>query len=211
MPAHRSNAEGEIREAVVSALRRYRPEARIIHEIYMGGGVNRADLMCVGRDELITVEIKSERDKLDRLPDQIDTMRKCSHIAIAALHRKFMPEPETLAAPRLDCVPWGVPIWWYPKAQDMAEAHHPAFTWPEPDRRDTLAQPLPADALHLLHRDELAELCCEIGVAAGKRANMKSMIAALRWGATGRDLTLGICRALRRRTLLAEADPAIED
>src|SRR6056297_3623333 len=98
MPAARSEAEAEIRDAVVAKLRRTRPDARIIHEINMAGGTNRADVMAVSPAEIITVEIKSEKDKLDRLPDQIATMRKCSHITVAALHRKFMPEIERVRA-----------------------------------------------------------------------------------------------------------------
>lgn len=107
MPAARSEAETEIRDRVVTKLRRARPEARIIHEINIGGGKNRADVMAVSPAEIITVEIKSEKDKLDRLPAQIKTMRQCSHITIAALHRKFMPEINNTFAPRLDCIPFG--------------------------------------------------------------------------------------------------------
>lgn len=211
MPAHRSDAEAEIRDAVVAKLRRCRPNARIIHEINLLDGMVRADVMAVSRAEIITVEIKSERDKLDRLPDQLDAMRRCSHIAIAALHRKFIPEEIVhLRSPRLDCVPWHVTTWWYPAAQDMAEAHHPAFQWTEPDLSRSLNQPLPPDAMSLLWRDELEELCQTLGLTIPRRANMRAMTQALRWAATGRDLTLGICAALRKRDRCAEADPVTE-
>ena len=212
MPAARSDAEAEIRDPVVAMLRRCRPEARIIHEINIGGGVNRADVMAVSPAEIITVEIKSEKDKLDRLPDQIATMRQCSHITIAALHRKFMPDiGEHLICPRLDCLPHGVLTWWHPSARDMAEAQHPAFQWQAPDVRGSLGRTLPESALHLLWRAELLALCGDLRISTGKRPAMRDLVMALRWQATGGDLTKGICRALRRRDPCAEADPPMED
>lgn len=212
MPAYRSDAETEIRDAVVAHIRQHRPNARIIHEINAGGGVNRIDVMAVDAAEIISVEIKSERDKLDRLPAQIETMTKCSHSVFAALHRKFMPEiGQHLLKPRPEEVPYGVGVWYFPKAQDFAEAHHPAFSWEAPSIETALSNALPPDALHLLHRDELAELAHDIGVPAPRGANMLSLIQSIRWSGTGRDITRGICSALRKRTLCAEADPAISE
>lgn len=212
MPAHRSDAEKEIRDAVVAKLRRCRPNARIIHEINLLDGRVRCDVMAVDRAEIITVEIKSERDKLDRLFDQIDAMKRTSHTAIAALHRKFMPDIDSTAMPRLEGMSWDQIVWWHPAAQDMAEAHHRAFTWSEPPVENSLQQALPPDAISLLHAHELRGLCERLGISLPPRANMKVAEAALRWGASGRDITTGICRALRTRTWAAEADdPIIED
>lgn len=211
MPAHRSEAEAEIREAVVSKLQHIRPNARIIHEINAGGGINRIDVMAVDPAEIITVEIKSERDKLDRLPTQIATMSRCSHHYIAALHRKFMPEVTNYGVPCIEGVDLGTIYWYYPSAQDMAEAHHDAFSWADPDIGASLNVPLPEGAIHLLWRDELMELCGELGLAMRSNARMREMIRALQWAGSGRDLTRGVCRALRRRSQCAEADPVIED
>ncbi len=210
MPAHRSEAEEEIRAPVIQTLRRMRPDARIMQEVNIDNGRNRVDVMAVSRAEIIMVEIKSERDKLDRLPVQIDAMRRSSHHSIAALHRKFMPEPQSLSLARVDGMPWDVLHWWHPKTRDIAEAHHPAFEWREPPLENSLQVALPSDALSLLWRDELARLCADVGIAVPRRANMKLMERALRWGASGRDITLGICRELRRRRECAEADPLLD-
>lgn len=211
MPAHRSEAEAEIREAVVARLRHIRPGARIIHEINAGGGTNRIDVMAVDRAEIIAVEIKSKRDKLDRLPDQIAAMKNCSHTTIAALHRKFMPEVTDRSFPRVPEVPWGVLTWFYPRAQDMAEAHHRAFLWEDPPVENFLQAPLPEGALWLLHRHEMEAICADLKITPGRRPNMRHMARLLRWNATGRDLTTGICAALRRREWAAEADPPIDE
>lgn len=211
MPAHRSEAEEQIRKPVVAALRRMRPNARIMQEINIDARRNRVDVMAVDRAEIIMVEIKSAKDKLDRLPAQVEAMRRCSHHTIAALHRKFMPEIESVSKVRLDGLPWDLRYWWYPRAEDMAEAQHPAFDWEEPDIRNSLQTPLPPGALSLLWRDELENLCIHLGLTIPPKARMRQMEYALRWGATGRDITLGICRELRARKDCAEADPAIEE
>lgn len=220
MPAYRSSDEAEIRDAVTARLRRMRPNARIIHEINAAGqGSNRIDVMAVDRAEIISVEIKSKKDKLDRLNDQVKAMWGASHHVIAALHRKFMPPVDDLSMPW----PAGLPeyhdmdggygwrktlIWWHPSAQDMAEANHRAFEWAVPDLRNSLQKPLPPAALGLLWAEELGELCRATGVSVPARANMGQMAAALRWGATGAQITKGICAALRARQCI-EADPPI--
>ena len=209
MPAHRSEAETEIRDAVVAKLRRLRPNARIINEINILDGRVRADVMAVDRSEIITVEIKSEKDKLDRLPDQLDAMHRTSHTAIAALHRKFMPEIESTICPRLDFMKYDQIVWWYPSAQDMAEAHHSAFSWSEPPVENGLQNPLPPEAMSLLHANEMKTMCQNLAIATPPRANMKQMERALRWGASGRDICIEICGALRSREWAAEADDPI--
>lgn len=211
MPAHRSEDEQAIREAVVAKLRQCRPGARIIHEINLCGGTVRCDVMAVDVAEIITAEIKSKRDKLDRLPAQMDAMRRSSHTAIAALDRKFMPPLETLSRPLPEGVGHHDLLWWWPKPQDMAEAMHPALPWREPDLRDSLHKPLPSDAIHLLHAGELEAMCGDLQIlVAGRRPTMVQRIGALRWGATGREITMGICKALRAREWAAEADPPIK-
>ena len=66
---HGSEAEVRIRDKAVALLREALPDARIIHEFALGGV--RMDLAAVTPDTIVLVEIKSERDKLDRLPDQV--------------------------------------------------------------------------------------------------------------------------------------------
>lgn len=89
---------------LVERLRRIRPEARIIHEIQSAcQGPNRIDLIAVSRSEIIAVEIKSERDKLDRLPAQVGAMLGCAHHVIAALHERFLAEPAPTGTRRVVC------------------------------------------------------------------------------------------------------------
>lgn len=220
MPAYRSDAEAEIRSAAVDRLRQLRPDARIIHEICAFFGGTRIDVLAVSPSEIIAVEVKSEKDKLDRLPDQIEGMRGVAHHVITAMHEKFLVEKETnewqahysrdgsffmgdvpTAAKKEHC-------WIYPEKQRVTHEQGYDFIakWYEPEA--AIQRPLPADAIHMLWRDELYELCGELGLAVPRRANMSLMSKLLRWSCTGRQLTRGVCRQIRKRKCI-EADPPI--
>lgn len=223
MPAYRSSAEAEIREAVVARLRELRPAARIIHEINASGqGSNRMDMIAVDRAEIIAVEIKSAKDKLDRLRDQLAAMRKCSHLTIAAIHDKFLVEQKTHPRAQhyerdgefyLKTYPnnwdYSGETWVFPRirrALDPTWYHDGLERWDLRQRR--LDAPLPEGALDLLWREELKILCSALRVSTSRKSTMPEMVAALRWHSTGKELTQGICWLLRAREC-CEADAAI--
>lgn len=225
MPAYRSSAEADVRTAVVDRLRQRRPEARIIHEINVSTyGPNRIDVLAVSPGEIIAVEIKSAKDKLDRLPKQIESMKGCAHHVIAALHEKFLVEKETGSHAAhferdgkfyLKTLPDDMSIyssrtsyWVFPEVRRAlpSAVYDSLERWQMPSQQFEAA--LPAGAIDLLWRDELAWLCGSLGVAAGRRSTMPEMVAALRWHCNGQELTKGICAALRRRECV-EADAPI--
>lgn len=221
MPAYRSSAEAEIRDAVVARIRQHRPDARIIHEINVSTyGPNRIDLIAVDRAEIIAVEVKSAKDKLDRLPAQVAAMKGVAHRVIAAIHEKFLIEQRTnqWAAHYerdgqfyLRRVPDDIradEVWVHPEVRRIAlgAGHDPIERWRFPSIREAI--PLPASALDMLWRDELYELCGMFRVTATRRSTMPEMTAALRWHCTGKELTRGICAMLRARRCV-EADPEI--
>lgn len=212
MPAYRSPDEFEIRDAVVQRLRLLRPSHRIIHEIQSAcHGPNRIDLVAVGPSEIIAVEVKSKKDKLDRLPAQIKAMRGMAHHVVAALHEKFLISPAYKnAPPDLKGAPGearGATIWAYPEAGEEAGRTYGCAEWQEP--RQTVTQCLPWTALDMLWAAELRTLCADLGVPAYSRSTRPHMINALRWRVSGGDITKGICAALRRRVCV-EADPPIQ-
>ena len=218
----RSAAEQEMRDAVVARLRKLRPQARICHEVNCGvWGPNRMDVVAVDVAEIIAVEIKSERDRVSRGPKQLASMRRVAHHSIISLHETHLVEKETneWAAhySKLDrkYYLWSVPTeldgdgiipWVYPELDRGHNWSGDVGLWRSPETRMEFA--LPSSALHLLWRDELAALCDALRVSRGKRSNMSEMIRALWWHANGRELTRGICAALRRRQF-AEADAAM--
>lgn len=210
MPAYRSTEEAEVRDAVVARLRALRPGARIIHEINVAGtGSNRIDVLAVDRAEIIAVEVKSVKDKLDRLPDQIKAMRGVAHHVVSAIHEKHLvKQPDEWT--RADVV--GIPErvskgsteWIYP---EVARPGHWGWRWQ--DLRPAPMTALPATAIEMLWHEELLALCERLCLAMPKRATRGHMITGLRWGATGAQITKGICDALRARRC-TEADQPIE-
>lgn len=85
-----SVAEERIRAKVEAALRREFPAARIVHELNMSQGGIRLDLAAVRTDGLTLVEIKSERDVLKRLRDQVAAARCVTgdvRVYVAEKHR----------------------------------------------------------------------------------------------------------------------------
>jgi hypothetical protein len=224
MPAYRSPAEAEIRKAVVAALRTARPAARIIHEINVKQGGCRIDVIAVGLEEIIAVEIKSERDKLDRLPDQMAEMKSVAHHSIVALHEKFLVEQETNphaahyerdGAYYLKTLP-SDPVrlnygdaWVYPlRTRSLSGKHDYLGSWGLPVQHHMTT--LPESALDMLWRDELAALCAAQRLSTSRRATRSSMMRDLRWMCSGKELTRGICAALRARDCI-EADPPIRE
>ena len=211
MPAYRSPAEAEIRDAAVARLREAMPGCRIIHEINCASfGPNRIDLLAVGQDRIAAVEVKSERDKLDRLPAQIASMRGVAHHVIAALHEKFLTP-------------------WKPSYTDLPAFHEPveargALVWAYPVRPragalgdwsldDRWAKPKllpPPDFIGLLWADELRGVVRRHDLHRGaSKLDMPQMVDLLRWGLPGKTLLAEVCATLRRRSCV-EADEPIE-
>ncbi|SDT96831.1 hypothetical protein [Stappia sp. ES.058] len=224
MPAYRSPAEAEIREAVVARLREIRPQSRIIHEINVKQSGCRADVIAVGLEEIVAVEIKSERDKLDRLPDQMAAMKSVAHHCLVALHEKFLVEQETNVHAAhyerdgtyyLKILPTD-PVrlnhgnaWVYSlRARALRPNYDYLGSWDLPVQHHMVA--LPCAALDMLWRAELATLCVAQRLSTGRRSTRSSMMQDLRWMCSGKELTRGICAALRARECI-EGDPPIRE
>lgn len=220
MPAYRSEAEAEIRTAVVERLRELRPNSRIIHEINVCELGNRVDVLAVGDAEIIAVEIKSSKDNLDRLPAQAEAMNGSAHFVIAALHEKFLVEQKTnewaahyerggefyLRKPPKVA---GVRNYWiFPEVRRATSSSGYDHMSPWVEIPCHVERPLPEGALDMLWRAELYELCGRLGISVARKATMDVMIDALRWYANGGELTRGICTMLRARKCI-EADPPI--
>ena len=219
MGAHRSQAEEDIRSDVVKLIRERWPNARIIHEININGqGSNRVDVMAVDVEDIAIFEIKSKKDKLDRLPSQYTGMKAITNNSYAVLHEKFGEAHETNAGS----------AWWTDKdgahwrrklPEIEALPRYDGWLWREdggiqfgwntfyaPRTQTTLKD----GALHTLWAAELKELCASLRIGVGKRPTMGECIQQLRWLATGKEITRGICAQLRARNC-AEADAPIFD
>lgn len=85
-----SEAETRIRLKAEKFLREHWPDARILHELDIGGV--RLDLAAVTEDRLILCEIKSEKDTLSRLQSQVEGAAYIGGPVLVFVAEKWMGE-----------------------------------------------------------------------------------------------------------------------
>lgn len=215
-----SAAEREIRDAVVVRLRELAPGARIVHELNVAGqGTNRVDVAAITANTIIGIEIKSEKDVLKRLTDQLKAFRKCCHFVAVAAHTKHFKEyrddfwradvpselhldhPEFYGKNR-----WEDGVWRYPRPEklkyDRPSWHFDinATSWKFPLRS--------SDLLQMLWAEELRVEAGRHRLPSGSRETRGKLIQSMSLMMTGREVTEAVCRQLRARTF-AEADAPI--
>lgn len=215
-----SSDEREIRDAVVARLRELLPSARIVHELNIAGqGSNRIDVAAVTRNAIVAAEIKSKKDKLDRLDTQWPAFLKVSDYLIVAAHEKHFvrhrdkwEREDSPGELRLNHVlflnSWSRRkyVWPYPRPAE----ERGAWTF-DPIRDIQMRFPLNAgDMLNMLWADELSAECSRHRVAAGARPTRFTMIRQMASMMTGREVREAVCRQLRQRSF-AEADEPIRD
>jgi len=209
----RSSAEYEIREAVVQRLRDEFPSGRIIHELNCEQGRNRIDVACVTPSLIISVEIKSEKDTLKRLADQVRSFQSCSHFVIVAAHEIFFEEftynnglPGFRPNTELFKGSEQSQLWLYPRPDEVLKNR---YQWRALDIRraaliDTRA------LMRLMWADELRMTVRNAGIQiTGIARASKDHLTKVLWSQlTGAEITAATCRYLRAREF-AEADPRI--
>ncbi len=199
-PANRSSEELQLRAAAAAWGRKRLPGCRVIHELVCGE--RRADLVFVGEKDLIGVEIKSSRDRLDRLDEQIKE------------YGRYFPEVWLFIAPK-----------WTQAAKKLAKelsgmniaVGHPGRvevlrpSRAKPPYRDELVT---ARMLEWLWVDEAARIANRTqvipGPVVGSRypaANVRKLLARL---LTGNEIIREVCRELRARPLVGQmSDPPL--
>lgn len=207
-PGHGWAARSELvlRNALEAFARERWPDARMCHELVMGEGKVRADMVAVCPDHIAAFEVKGEYDDTTRLLHQVGMYQLCvpevwmvvpvgRHAEDARLIRHLLPSVGLLVGAgqsarnhyEFDGVEFGL----------VVEA------WPEP-------RPVVPDMmLRMLWRDELAGACRRtrcLDVTA--RTTRPAMVRALL------DLPIGelrreVCTELRGRDALWRADPMV--
>jgi hypothetical protein len=187
-----SEAERYLRGLAVERLRVLFPDARIVHELNVEVGQCRVDIAAITPDQLVFVEIKSRKDTLDRLREQV---------------RIFSPACTRLA------ICYASERWSYDVVTKAAGYDEPRDLWPE-DRKEwwTFNQgfkpPNASVMLNLLWRDELWHEAVRAGFQPHKRESRSPMMHRLWNGLTGAQVVAAVCRQLRGRPF-AVADPPV--
>lgn len=187
-----SEAERHLRGLAVARLRSILPGARIVHELNVETGRCRVDLAAIGTSALYLVEIKSRKDKLDRLPEQVRTFAPaCTGLAVL-----YSAERWDWNAMRSAGVGWEAQLWADDKPQYWEFRNNP------------YCPPNASAMLNLLWRDELFDASVRAGFQPHKRDSRSPMMNRLWAGLTGKELVEAVCFQLRRRPF-AEGDPPI--
>lgn len=177
-----SAAEERIRLKAEAMLRNAFPEARIVHELMLRQGGCRADLAAVTLDRIICVEVKSERDVLTRLPDQVAAMRMVCDAWCVVTAQKHLDKCRKIAG------------WLQAAEEDGLERLH---LW-----RESLGGTCNAPArLDMLWADELRWV-------SGIKAARWPCITAASDSMTGAQVRRAVCAQLRARSF-PRADAAI--
>jgi hypothetical protein len=207
MTTNRSGEELAMRALIVPELRKRYPSARIIHELPLRYSSNRIDLAAVTETEIISVEIKSSRDSLDRLEGQLRAFQPISARIITALAPKWnvkLPGIRTehpsggigyqqQYTPTQEIIRriGGVEVW-------TVDADAGAITEMDGDyyrnRKPWLAQ-----MLDVLHVAELVAIAERYNVAVSKRPVHITLVSDLVDLLQGREVVRAVCRALRAR------------
>lgn len=218
MTTNRSSEELEMRALVVPELRKRWPSARIIHELPLRYSTNRIDLAAVTETEIVTVEIKSSRDVMDRLEAQLRAFQPISSRIIAALAPRWN---EKLPGVRFEHPSGGIGYReQYTETQEIIRRIGGVETWTVDASAGAITEmdgdyyrprkPWLAQMLHMLHVAELVDLANQHRIALPRRPVHESVLCDLVDLLQGREVVRGVCAALRARNAFDKAsDPPI--
>lgn len=197
-------AEQEIRTAVVEKARQLWPSARIIHELNVEHGSTRADVAVVTNDKLILFEIKSARDKLDRLDDQVTAFESVAHCVVVVGDAKWFVPPPPIVTPQ----GWTS----HPNPEIIKIVAGRAVLWKhdagsiivERDFRSGRQWPWHKRMLFLLWRAELERVCFNLRIAVGKRPSRIPMVDQIMSLAKPQEIEAAVLEQLRLREFKIE-------
>jgi len=196
-----SAEEQQMREAVISWGRSRWPDARVMHELAIGG--SRIDLAFVTPRSIAGVEIKSSRDTLDRLEGQLKSYFWALPEVWVAFAPKWLPHFQTQIGSR-----YGQMMVSDGAVTEEIQSRNPQYKFKHEPRIDEL---MTSPLLHLLWVDELRAVSAAFGVKVKSRMYGHKLRALLSRKLTGDQIITGVCAQLRLRQCGWTADPEIRD
>lgn len=214
---NRSSEELEMRALIVPELRKRWPGARIIHELPLRYSTNRIDLAAVTETEIVSVEIKSSRDVMDRLEAQLRAFQPISSRIIAALAPRWNKQLPTLETKRKGYTAHSLQ---YTPTQEIIRKVGGVEIWTVDVAIGTMTvtdggsyrsrKPWLAQMLDMLHVSELTEIANRHQITVAKRPVHLTLVADLVDLLQGREVVKAVCRALRTRNAFDKAsDPPL--
>lgn len=198
---NRSSEELSMRNAVEAWGRARYPDARVMHELAVGGC--RIDLAFVAPTHLFGVEIKSSRDTLDRLDRQMRHFTEHLPEVWLAIAERWNESVRSIGDHPVDFDIGRILVVDNEVREKLPSG---SYSYPHPARVDrTLTTP----TLHLLWRDELFALAKEHGLHVSSRATVRTLVELLSRALTGDQIIAGVCKHLRARPTGWQADEPI--
>ena len=182
-----SAAEERIRTKAEAALRAAFPDARIVHELVVRQGSCRIDLAAITEARLVLLEVKSERDVLDRLERQFEQAREVADAVLVVTTEKHINKARKLVGYLEACTEDQVAAelnGWISRRVHEATTNSPA-------------------RLAMLWADELRAVA-----QSGGRASRTASIISASDNLTGAEVRHRVCAALRAREF-PRGDPPI--
>lgn len=217
MTTNRSSEELAMRELIVPKLRARWPGARIIHELPLRYSSNRIDLAAVTETQIISVEIKSSHDVIDRLEAQLRGFLPISARLIVALAPKWNEKLAPIITKTPTCTSYRFQR---TQTQEIIErvGNRAIEVWTVDAAGGTIdvtdsgsyrgRAVRPYEMLHLLHVEELVEIATKHRCWSGKRPRHFDLVEACTDLMTGREVKKAVCAALRARDAFAEGTDA---
>jgi len=203
-----------MRALIVPELRKRYPTARIIHELPLRYSTNRIDLAAVTEREIVSVEIKSSRDVMDRLEAQLRNFKPVCSRVICALAPRWNEKLPMLERPTkygsafsMQYTPTqeiinrvgGIEVWTVDAAAGSIDVT---------DRNYHTRKPWLAQMLDMLHVAELVTIAERHRIVVPKRPVHLKLVSDLADLLQGREVVAAVCRALRERDAFSEGTDA---
>ena len=183
---NRSAEEIAMREAVATWGREKWPRARLVHELVVT--TSRIDMAFIEPDNIIGVEIKSSRDTLDRLTEQMRTFREHLPSVVLVIAPKW-DNNNSYGADDVVCCD---------VASDVPIDAHMRFLSP----RMTVTAPM----LKLLWASEARAIAARHNLGSNPRLPLNTSIPRLARKLIGDEIVREVCRELRARDAFPKAD-----
>ncbi len=177
-----------MRDAVILWGQRRWPGYRCIHEVPLSD--RRIDIAFVGIKDIVGVEIKSSRDRLDRLEDQVEEYRRWLPEVWIAVARRWQGH-EMLPSSGRNLI-----------VIDDCDEGFPDISETRPGRRPYRDELVCSRMLGLLWREEAARIAQRTGVIPGTsptRDPRNKILPLLARLLTGNEIMREVCAELRQR------------
>lgn len=201
-----ARSELALRNGMEDLMRSRLPDARLCHEMVMGEGRVRADLVAIDETHIAAIEVKGGGDDTSRLIHQIAMFQLCVPEVWMVVDRKHSHDA-TLVRHLLPCVGLIVGDGLTHLSYDWDATERPVTF--EVEAEPVPRAPVPEMTLQMLWAAELKIVCARLNIGTGSKSTRASNIKDILRLASADEIMRETCTALRARDALWRADTPI--